>query len=203
MKTATSPVFDTTAEFSVSIRSGGQKTCRLRWPTDDEFCDRTRARKTVRRASGRGQGSIEVTNAAEVDAELFDKVRLDTDGPAFDEFEKSKALARLERCEVIESELAGDEFHVTLAVPGGETRHILRVPMQKDVVEYGRQSVRVVDTGRRSQSINVALEPAGALYDKVMVKTEGYGGSVPITHKEAAIQELLQSLREEDETGPL
>ena len=148
-------MFDQSKEFIVKILSGGEKVCTVRYPTDEEWCARTRAQKAIRHILGRGRTEYEVHNAEEADAELFAKLRKDQDGPEFDSAEAAKVIERLERCQVLDAEREGDRFRIEMRVAGGRVVHALRIPTQKDVLEYGRASVRAVDS-RRQQEIRLA-----------------------------------------------
>ena len=189
-------MFDSRKEYEVRILSGGLKTCVLKFPTDDQWIAHTRAQRTVRRMAG-GLLTTEVPNAHRANLELFEAIRLDKDGAAFDEFDATKAIGRIERIEIVESERIGEEFAIRLKVPGGIVTHRLRVPTQADIVAYGRGSVQRRDQ-RRESVTTVDLTPAGVLWNKVIAGIEGYadGSMVPIIHKDAAIVEMLQAMEE-------
>lgn len=189
-------MFDSRKEYEVRIPSGGIKTCVLRFPTDDQFIARTRAQRTIRRESG-GVVTSEAPNTHRANLELFEQIRIDKDGVPFDEFEATKAIERIERIEVIGCDRAGEEFAVRMRVPGGEVVHRLRVPMQADIVAYARGSVHRRDQRRESVTI-IDLTPAGVLWGKISAGVDGYaeGSVVPITHKDAAIVEMLSEMEE-------
>ncbi len=196
-------MFDQTKEFVVKILSGSEKLCTVRFPSDEEWCARTRAQRAIRRILGRGKSQYEVTNAEEADAELFAKIRQDKDGAEFDAAEAAKVIERLERCQVVDVERQGDRFRIEMKVPGAHVVHVLKIPTQKDVLDYGRASVRAID-GRRQQEIRLALEPSAELWAKVKAGVEGYANpdAVPIVHKDVAVVELLaqvEAAQEEDD----
>ena len=191
-------MFDSSKQFVVKILSGGEKQCTVRYPSDTEWGERAQKQKLVRRLLGRSKSQYEALNGETVDAELLARIRLDEDGAPFDEAEAAKVIARLERVTVAAVERTGNKYRIELAVPGGRTVHVLRIPSQKDVLEYSRASIHVTD-GRRQQEIRVSLEPAGRLYDKLVESTEGYAGAVPVIHKSAAISELLAEIDSEGE----
>jgi hypothetical protein len=196
-------MFDQSKEFLVKILSGTEKACTVRYPSDEDWCARTRAQRAIRRLLGRGKSQYEVAGAEEADAELLGKIRLDKDGVELDAAEAAKVIERLERCQVLDAERAGDRFRIEMRVAGGRVVHVLKIATQKDVLDYGRASVRAVD-GRRQQEIRLALEPAAELWAKVRVAVEGYANpeTVPIVHKDVAVVELLaqvEALQEEDD----
>ena len=195
-------MFSTEKTFEIRIISGGVKICKLRWPTDAEWCTRSKRLRTVRRFVGTGQATTEVAGAARADAELFELIRIDKDGASFDEAEASRAIGKLEAA-TSTVELEGDVYVVTLAVPGGEVRHRLKIPRQSDIAEYARGAVKRTEE-RRSIVTTVNLEAGGVLWGKISDGTEGYaeGSGVPVTHKDLAVSEMLALLQsEEDELG--
>jgi len=103
-------------------------------------------------------------------------------------------------------ERSADTYTVRFSVPRAEVSHTLRIPTQKDVQEYAAASIHRRD-GRRETITTVSLEPGGRLYDKIFVRSEGYGGaSVPIIHKDAAVVEVLTQMEldlegDDDESG--
>lgn len=196
-------MFDQAKEFLVKILSGGEKVCTVRFPSDEEWCERTRKQRAVRRILGRGKTQYEVTNAEEADAELFAKIRKDQDGAEFDTAEAAKVIERLERCQVLDASRDGDRFRIEMKVPGACVVHVLKIPTQQAVLDYGRASVRAIDM-RRQQEIRLALEPSAELWGKVRVAVDGYANpdAVPIVHKDVAVVELLsqvEAAQEEDD----
>lgn len=193
--------FDVKRELAPTIQSGGAKRCVVRYPTDAELCKRVKDQRTIVHDLGRGKTKMETPNAEAVDFALFRQIRIDKDGPEFDEAEGCAVIAKIERCEVIDSERIGGQFRITLRVPKAEVAHVLREPLESEKREYGRGAMSRTG-GRRSDEIRIALEPAGVLWDKLKVSTEGYAGDVPINHKSVAISEILYQLKAEDDNSP-
>jgi hypothetical protein len=200
-------LFNREVEFTASIISGGKLTATMRFPTDQELCDRARKLKLVRRNLGRGKSQSDAGNSIEVSAELFERIRVE--GENFTPEDAAAFVAKIDKCEVIEVEREGNIFHITMEVPGATVQHSLRMPTQKELVEYGRSSIHAVDD-RRSTEIRLRLEPGGELWAKLLVRFTGYKssdhGAVPITHKDAAVSEVIaqvQRLEEEDESPEL
>lgn len=201
-------MFDTSKQFQIRIQSGGPKTAIVRWPTDQEWAERARRRKTVRRFLGRGKSQAEVLDRASADRMLWDKIVIE---PAheYDDAEIAAFIGRLEYTDVLSVERHGEQFVIEMQVTdltrGGEpvfvVTHTLRMPTQAQVQQYGRSSQGRVD-GRREQTTIVRLEAGGELYDAVLVAAEGYSGAVPLPHKDDAVMELLQSISVTDEDDP-
>ena len=93
----TKPVFDAAKPFVVPILSGGEKSCEVKFPTDDQRCAWARAQRTVRRFLGRGKSQSEDLDLPKINAELFTKIRTDKDGPVFDDAEAGMVIGRIER----------------------------------------------------------------------------------------------------------
>ena len=93
----TKPVFDAAKPFVVPILSGGEKSCEVKFPTDDQWCAWARAQRTVRRFLGRGKSQSEDLDLPKINAELFTKIRTDKDGPVFDDAEAGMVIGRIER----------------------------------------------------------------------------------------------------------
>jgi hypothetical protein len=72
------------------------------------------------------------------------------------------------------------------------------MPSQKEILDYRRAAVSVVD-GRRRQEIRINLRAAGDLYDKLKTGVDGYVSEVPIIHKSAVVSELLATFRSEED----
>jgi len=198
-------MFNPANHFTVSILSGGIKKVTLRWPTDSQWAQRARETKVKRRVLGGGRTQREKSTNVEADAPLFDLVHV-SNGDAFDEFEKSAAIAKLDTAEVVEVARKDDLFRITLKVINGIlVSHRLRIPTQRQMFTYQNAAVRVVDH-RRTQELQMFLEPSETLWNAIAEGVEGYPdgkSSVPIIHKDAAIMELLAVLAEqEDDTDP-
>jgi hypothetical protein len=192
-------MFDSSIPYELYIRSGGDRKARLRFPTDAELIERTRKMRPVRRDLGRSRSQFDVPNLTDVNADLFTLLRNPDDTEAVEKEDASAFIGKLLRADVVDSYRAGDQFVVDLVVAAGhQVRHTLRMPTQRDLLDYGRQSVRTIDS-RRTHDMRFSLEPAGALWDKLQVSTEGYkNGSVPIVHKDAALLEVMALMEVED-----
>jgi len=197
-------MFDPVKPFPVKITSGGQKECILRWPTDEQWAQRARETKVIRRVLGGGYTKRERTTSVEASRKLFAAVHV-SGGEAFDEFEQAAAINKLDRSEVTEVARKADLFRITMKVAGGHTvSHRLRVPTLRQSFNYENQAATVMDH-RRTQEIQMFLEPSATLWDAISDGVEGYaeGAAVPITHKDAAVMELLAAMAEqEDEPDP-
>jgi hypothetical protein len=195
------PVFDSSKPFVVPILSGGEKRCEVRFPCDEEWGAWARAQRTVRHFLGRGKSQSEDIDLPKVNAELFNKIRVDRDGPEFDDAEAGMVIGRIERSQVSGIEREGNNYRIAMKVPGAKVTHTLRMPTAKEMQEHERASTSVV-AARRSVETRAFLEPSGALYDKLHISHEGYNGAVPIVHKSAAVSEVIAQLGIEADDDP-
>jgi hypothetical protein len=179
------------------------KTAQLRLPTNDEILDRLDQQKSIRRTIGRRKSQTEFVPNAKADLDLFNRIRLDKDGPEFDEFEAGNAISKLTFCEVTDCERSGDEYRIALKTPFGETVHHVKIPTQRDITIYRRTVVSSIDLPHGQEELRYRIEPAVNLYDSVITAIEGYAESlkptdVPPHHKSAVVVELVQAIDDLD-----
>jgi len=195
------PVFDASKPIVVPILSGGEKRCEVRFPTDEEWCGWARAQRTIRHFLGRGKSQTEDIDLPKINAELFAKIRIDKDGPMFDDAEAGMVIGRVERSTVTGIAREGNSYRIEMKVPGARVAHVLRMPSAKEVQEHDRASTSVI-AARRSVETRAFLEPSGALYDRLHVSHEGYAADVPIVHKSAAVSEVMAQMVIESDDDP-
>lgn len=219
--TSLSPsLFDPSRNIEISVTdpesATGLKSCLVRFPTDIEWCDRSRHMVAIRRNLGRDAVKTDVPKSEQINAELFHRIRLDVQdnkldlpaGPPFDEAEAAKVIERLERATITNVEKVGAHYIIEMKVLSGSATkkvvHTLKVPTQRQIMDFGKSAVSVV--GRRTSSeTRVMLEPSGELWDKISITTVGYIetrtglGVVPIIHKDASLTELLMQVQQETE----
>jgi hypothetical protein len=190
----TAVVFDASRPIAVNLRApGGMKTIRVRFPSDDEWIERQRRRKVVIKQLGRGISETIVGNGEDVDAALVAKIRSDP-APDIDAFEAVKVVEQLSTAEVDDVVSEGDSFRITTRVLGGSTAHVLNMPSAKDVFDYRRGFARVLDLPFGKQELTINIAPAGVLYKKLVVSTEGYAGDVPIIHQAVAVKAAIDAM---------
>ncbi len=179
------------------------KTAQLRLPTNEEMLERLDQQKSIRRTIGRRKSQTEFVPNLKADLDLFSKIRLDKDGAEFDEFEAGNAISKLSFCEVTDCHRAGDEYRIALRTPFGDTVHMVKIPMQRDITVYRRMVVSSTDLPHGQEELRYRIEPAVDLYDSVVTKIEGYAASfkpadVPPHHKSAVVVELVQAIDDLD-----
>jgi hypothetical protein len=186
-------MFDTHNHFEMDLF--GQKQCTVRWPTDEEWIERSIKNKAVRYILSGGRFRNEMPDADSLAVALVDKIRESNDGEsALSPEECSEIVSRLDRTEIDDCVREGDAYVVTMTVCGGvETVHRLRCPTLKQARTYGRESVAPVQMARQIVT-TLSLAPGGALYDALLVSVAGYidGVAPPVNHKDAAVTEILR-----------
>jgi len=193
-------MFDTKREIEVSVlHPSGKKTCRVRWPSDEEWIEHSARRRVVVSQLSRDESVTEILDGERAAGELLAKIRIDKDGPDLDEYEASYVIERLSRAQVDDCARADAGVGVTLKVPGVVTKHVLRVPSLAEVVNYRRGFSRLVENRRGKQLLKINLRAAGEFYDKLVQSKDGYAGEVPVIHKAAVVTELLVHLESEQE----
>jgi hypothetical protein len=193
--------FDASKPFVLSILSGGDKKCEVRFPSDEEWCEWVREQRTMQYLLGRGRSQSEEVDLPKINAQLFAEIRTDLDGPEFDDAEASMVIGRIKRCTATKVEREGINYRIEMKVPGAHVVHLLRIPTAKDVQDHERSSSSVV-TAPRSIETRTFLEPSGALYDKLQISHDGYAGEVPIVHKSAAVAEVIAQLAIDADRDP-
>jgi len=196
------PGFSSRRQYDLTIPAPeGDKHCSVRFPTDEEWCQRARQQTAIRRTLGRDATRTEVKGDTDTAKELFDKIVIG-DEPGIDEYEALQIVTMLGRCEIFNVTREGGCYGIEMKVPGASVKHRLKIPTQRQIFEHGRSALHV--TGRRnSVEIKSALEPSGELWDKIVDSVSGYrdGGPVPIIHKDVALTELLAQISAEIEAG--
>lgn len=192
-------MFDySTQQIDLKIPSPeGTKKATVTFPTDDQWIERMRSQRTIIRNLGRGKSTTDFTDISAHAKVLFDAIKVE--GDDFDQWEAQRAIGQLAKAEPEEAERDGNTFVIPIRTIAGLTKHTLRIPSQKDLADYHRRSVSIIDGRHGVQEVRINLQASGELYDKIAVKTEGYAGHIPIIHKSAALNELINLLRYEDE----
>lgn len=186
--------------FTYEVLSGDSKRATVRFPSDAEWIERARSMKTYRTPLGRGKSESHTPNTEQADLALYQKVRVDG-SPDLDEFEAAYIISKLEACKIKESGRDGSRFRVVLRSKGVDTEHVLKIPTKRQTMEYGRESVRIIDQ-RRSQEIRVSIEPSAGLYDQLLDHVTGYEGPVPIIHKDTVVVEVLNLIAAVEDDDP-
>jgi hypothetical protein len=187
-------MFDATAPITLKLPApdapDGQKRVTVRFPSDEEWTERQRARKIITKSFGRGMSKSDVPGHAEVD-EAFVR-RIKTAGPEVDCYEAISIVNALSQCDVTDVERDGTAYTVRMRVPGGDVSVGLRMPSAREIHAFRREYISSYDLPYGKSSTSVNLEAAARLFDALNVgEAVGYTGPVPIIHKEAALVAMI------------
>ena len=183
-------MFDSARPITLKLQTpDGPKAVSVRFPSDEEWTERQRARKIITRSLGRGMSKSDVPNHEEIDAALVAKIK--TDGPEIDCYEAMTIVGVLSRCDVTDVEREDGGYRVRMTVPGGETSVLLRMPTAREIYAFRREYVSAVELPHGKSSTSVNLEAAARLFDALAGESTGYAGPVPIIHKEAALVAMI------------
>lgn len=186
-------MFDSTAEIALQARSGKTKTeIVMRWPTDEEWAERHRTRKIVIRNIGRGISETDI-DSTEADLKLYQAAKLNG-APDLTPAEASFVVRVLERCEVTEVVLDGEEATVTMQVPGGPVVHQVQLPTADQVIKMQRSASRLFSAPHNTSQMRMYLEPTAKLWDECHGRSESYKGVIPALHKDAAIRAVVEQI---------
>ena len=106
-------------------------------------------------------------------------------------------IALIGVCDVLNVELSAAEADVQLQIIAGEeVRHILKIPTM-DAITQAQNATRTLNLQYGKFEARPKIEAFAALWDKCVVKVEGYEGPVPIIHKDRAIRQVIEAIDQE------
>lgn len=192
-------VFDRGGTFTITLGRINKKVS-LRFPTDDQVIKRESLTRTFFR---KGNSIPEIEGQEGADADLFSQ--LIVGGDDIPDESKSRVLGNLLKSSVASApERSSTGYRIEIDVTGGlKVFHELREPSEKEIRKYGRASFSLGEVRFGRQEAKTYLREVGAFYDKLFSLAEGYSAndtaSIPISHKAAAVNAMLQKIREEEE----
>lgn len=192
-------MFDTSKPISVQIFSGGVKSFVVQYPSDADWREYFRHQTVVYKRVEDADG-VEAT-AVGVEASSLAIVRRVIVGEArFDEYEAAEIVRKLDFTRVESAVIAGDSATITLGALRGKGGaqfvglvHVLRLPSQRQIMEYRRGSMRVVE-GRQRRETRQPIEPGEQLYDALTQRVDGYARAVPANHKATVTDALIAAV---------
>jgi hypothetical protein len=189
--------FDIKKQITIKINTAeGVKEISLRFPTDEELCDRQRKRKVISKDLGRGMSQSKVPNAEAIDGELLKKIRVDDGVVQVDDYEAVFVIDQILSADVDDIQSEDNGYRVFLRVPGGTiTEHLMQMPGARDVVKYGREFVSALDGPYGQQIITVNLSASKDYYSRLAKQSKGYVGEIPIHHKAEVIKAINSAVR--------
>lgn len=193
-------MFDTSAEIAITARTAsGKQLIEVRWPSDEEWCERAKRRKILIKRLGRGTSETSI-ESGDADLRIFDKIKLNG-APALTPGEATRVMEAISQCDVTGVQLEGEEAIVELQVTGGTVYHRLKLPSADQVMTL-RKSVRILDLPYNTQEMRIHLEPGSRLWDACGGHSEDYvNGIVPAPHKDTALRAVVEYLDRETSAG--
>lgn len=181
--------------FNLNFRSRGPVWCKLAFPSDQQMEERTKRQKLIRKDLGRGNTDTTFTPILDYDMELYrDLVK--EESREFEKHEASKAIKMLLDSQKLSDPifLGDSQVQVELIVCGDvETRHILNEPSLADADGFESRAVKT-NYGNGMTETRFSILPAIELYDRLLVKAEGYteGTRIPAAHKSEVISAMFK-----------
>jgi len=186
-------MFDTTAGYQGTIRrEDGPQTVKVRWPSDEEWAERSKGWRILMHRLGRGLTETRVESEM-TDLRLYNKIR-EEDAPELTADEAVKIVETISRCDITDVKLDMDEAEVEMTVVGGiKVTHVLRIPTTAEVTQFRRAATRVMDLPHNVQQLKTNLSAGSSLWEKCHIRHENYVNGVPITHRDAAMRAVIDS----------
>jgi hypothetical protein len=195
--------FNSAALFGMKMRLNGElHHVNVNFPSDQQWEERSRARPVTLHTLSGGQTRFEVSPSYAHDLKLYTEIRQSCCNgaqpqhpvPDLDEFEASSLIEKLATYNVRNVTLGNADCEVELDVMVFETVHKLRIPTQRQIVEYRKRSHDDMPLPYGRQRLRVYLEPSGRLYDELLIEVRNYGGAVSLLHKQAVVQAIINAL---------
>ena len=187
-------MFDRTQEIELHVRPASTG-CALtpvivRFPTDEEWAKRIRARKILIRNLGRGMTETQNPVPCEADLHLYESITVNG-APKMTMAEAAKALEVLGACEVIDVRVEGAEAEVDMIILTGEVHHRMKLPTADHAAELQRSGYRSLTLPYSQHELRLNVDVGARLYDACGGKSPDYQGSVPSPHKDAAFRSVV------------
>jgi len=195
-------MFDTTGEVAARVRTReGLQELVVRWPTEEEWIERGRGRRTNQRQLGQGATEIDVVEG-DSDLKLYNAIRLN--GSAnLTAGEATMFMETIAECRGAGAELGPAEAVITLRVMGGqEVKHTITIPSAEAIFKTKKLASKVVNLPHNLYASKTFMGPWLKLYEECNGHSSDYTGPIPAIHKETAMRELAEAMEREMTAGP-
>lgn len=187
--------FDSNRQIDLKLQSAnGAKALTIRFPSDAEWIERQQKRKIIVKQLGRGISDTITPDSADIDLELLKQIRIGEEELDIDEYEASRIIDQLSQADVDDVLPGAASYTVILKVPGATVSHSMLMPSAKDIFQYRRSFIRSLNLPYNKQQLTINLEAAASLYEKAGAKAFGYSAEVPIIHKAAVVQAVVEHI---------
>lgn len=194
-------LFDHEADFVLPApaRLGGDVV--VKFPTDEQWVVRTRARKFLQRRLGRGKSEMVSPKPGEADRVLYEAISVNG-SPQLTPFEASQILESVAMTFVTDVQIQGNDATVTMNVFTGEVKHFLRVPTAEEMFDYKQAAFRQLDLSHGQMQTTFNPDVGARLYDLCGGRSgpEFYKAAIPGAHKAEAVRVVIDYI--ENHIGP-
>jgi hypothetical protein len=192
--------FDRTAEIEIGMRlaaaPGTESKISVRYPTDEEWLKRARARKIIFRRPRSGVRETVPPVPGDADVALYEAIKLNG-APAMTPVEAAKVLDKLASASVTDVRIHGMEAEVDMLVMTGPVTLKLNVPTADQVFNANRASMHVVELRYDQQQARIDPSPTAHLFNECKGSSEDYAnGDIPVLHKHEAVRAVIDLLDE-------
>jgi len=144
------------------LNEHGTREISVSWPTDEQWIKRQRARRILIKQLGRGASETDVVGGADIDLNLIQEISGE-DG--FSSDDAGMVLNQLSSAAVENVTRDGAMFLVRLRTCKGAMEFKLKTPSAKQIMDYRRAFVRLIDLPYGQQEIRTNLQAAAELFD--------------------------------------
>jgi hypothetical protein len=181
------------------IRPDGDVVITLRFPSDDEWIERSRRRKIRSRNLGNGK-TQNIPQAPDLQDMTLVNSLVIGEGKVEDEHEAKRVLDRVSTA-TVDSDIVreGSNLRIPLRIFGVQTMHIVRVPTERERGEFLQNSGIPTISQGSIDTYGFNLGGAADLYAKLKKDVIGYDGAVSVVHALAVVSAAFEFIDQEIE----
>jgi hypothetical protein len=184
-------MFDRSQEIELHVRPASAGLVLtpvvVRYPTDDEWAKLLSARRIKVRHMSRGITETLAPPPCEADSRLYEAIAING-APKMTMAEAKQAIDALNVSQITDVRIEGTEAEVDMYILSGEVHHRMKVPTADQAEELERSGYRSYTLPYSQNEIRLNVGVGARLYDECGGKSDGYQGSVPAPHKDAAFR---------------
>jgi hypothetical protein len=193
-------MFDSSANLKMPAPARlGDVELTVRYPADQEWYARARARKYITHNMGRGRKETIMPEPGEPEARLFAAISLNGT-PPISAAEAAMILEALGQAMVTDVRTEAGTGIVEMITVTGKTIHKMEIPTADQIFRWRRGAVRVFDLLHGQQELRLNPEAGAELYDACKGRSEDYSSAIPGPHKDSAIKALVEYI--DQNVGP-
>lgn len=193
-------MFDSSANMKMPAPARlGNVELTVRYPADQEWYARARARKYITHNLGRGRRETVLPEPGEADARLFEAISLNGNQPVT-AFEAATILDTMAQAMITDVRTEEGIGIVEMITVTGKTVHKIEIPNADQIFRWRRGAVKVFDLSHGHQELRMNPEAGATLYDACHGVSEDYPSGIPGPHKDSAIKALVEYI--DQNVGP-